>query len=797
MIRKSIKIAVQRLQMYKVYSVINIGGLAIAMAVSLAILSFAQYHFRFEKHIDNLVNSYRIITRYGEGTFNTNTFAAFDDVLGNCPEIASYTTCYNNHNIEEAFINNEKVLLNEIIFIDKSFLDYFSVDVISGDANSINDPNTMMITPSLAGKLFPDTDPLGQTLQLRSFTRNQDSLITYTVTGIVKPMPESSHLKYEALLSVKGHFSPTVETLKSRKLFGALVYLKLFENADVLDLQTSLQTILEPVLGSVHGPPLDAINHKIQPVSEIHFTPGLSNEQSPVIRRSSLNIMLLTGFMIFIIAIMNFVIMHIAHSTSYAKAKLIIRCLGGKKRDLFAQTLLEISISAGIAFFIAVIMLTLLSSVLGNYFFNNWIIPFHSIEFWFITLCMFIIVVFVVSILSSLNLFKTSTVIAENSQPRGIKAAIPLVIFQFIMVVSLSGFAMQVNRQMNYIDNKDQGFSNKNIITIRISQVNDKINTLRQELIGAAGIESVATGNHLPGGKFQDMTFTSGDDSFPFVFGFADKYLINTLDIKPIKYFSDQKEDATDGWIINETFYKKLRTKYSDEKIASGDFSDLNDSSDENSLTDFVILGVVEDFHYASLHSEIESFAYFIRGPEARNNRYVVIRYNQHQLPGVLNAINTKMESIYPGHTVKYAFLNDQIESRYASEKLLLNLINIFSILAIFVACLGLMGLSIFISEKRSKEIGIRKVNGAKVSEILILLVRDILKWVFIAIFIATPLSWYFSRRWLEGFAYRTENTWWIYVLAGLLALAVALITVSWQTFKSARKNPVESLRFE
>ena len=147
MIRKSIKIAVQRLQMYKVYSVINIGGLAIAMAVSLAILSFAQYHFRFEKHIDNLANSYRIITRYGEGTFNTNTFAAFDDVLGNCSEIASYKTCYNNHNIEEAFINNEKVLLNEIIFIGKSFLDYFSVDVISGDAHSINDPNTMMITP--------------------------------------------------------------------------------------------------------------------------------------------------------------------------------------------------------------------------------------------------------------------------------------------------------------------------------------------------------------------------------------------------------------------------------------------------------------------------------------------------------------------------------------------------------------------------------------------------------------------------------------------------------------------------
>ena len=797
MIKKSIKIAFQRLLKFKAYSAINIGGLGIAMAVSIAILLFTYYHLSFDNYIPNVENSYRLITRYGSGTYNTNTFAAFDDVLGDYPEVELHTLCYDNHHIEDVFVGDSKIKTNEAIFVNESFLDYFSVDIISGNKKSINDPNTMMVTPEMALKLFPHSDPLGKTVLLRSFTRNQDSLIAFTITGIVEPLPEASHLKYEILLSQKGHFDTSVKILKSRKLFGGLIYVKLFPNADITALEKSLQTKLQPVLGSAHGPPLDAINHKLQAIGDIHFTQGLSNERQPTIRRLSLNILLLVGFLIFVIAVINFVIMHIARSAYYRKSTLVFRFIGGNKINLFSQTLIEVLLSVSIGFILSITLLFSFKFQLARHFFSNWIIPFQSPEFWILSICLFVIVVIVVTFLGSSNLFSAQTIITEYVKPKGIKAAIPLVIFQFVMVIALTGFAMLVNKQMNFIDNKELGYSSENIIVVKIPQLNEKIRLFREELLNEPGIISTATAQHYPGSKFQDMNFGSGDSLFPYKFGFIDKYAVRTLNIKPLVYFTDLKENATEGWIINETFYNKLKILYSDEQIMTDNFYDNESLADENELVQFKIIGVVKDFHYASLHSEVESFAYYVRGPESRVHRNVLIRFEQNQVKEVVEAVTKKMESIYPGQPIVYSFLDEQLNKLYASEQLLLKLINGFSILAIIVACLGLMGLSIFITEKRTKEIGIRKVNGAKVKEILLLLNKDILRWIIIAFIIATPISYYFSLKWLQNFEYKTTISWWIFILAGLLAVAIAIITVSWQTYKASRRNPVESLRYE
>jgi len=796
MIKKSIKIAYQRLLKYKAYSAINIGGLGVAMAVSISILLFTYFHLSFDRYIPNSENSYRVITRYGSGTYSTNTFTAVDDLFIDYPEVESHTLCYSNHNVEDVFVGESKIGVDNALFVDGSFMDYFSVDVISGDRKSIESPNTIMVTPNMALKLFPDSDPLGKTVELRSFTRNQDSLIAYTISGIVEPLPKASHLKYEVLISQKGHFEPTTKLLKKRKVFGGICYLKLYPGVDVVELETRLQSGLQNTLGSVHGPPLDEFNHSLQPLTDIHFTPGLSNELEPTIRRLSLNILLLVGFLIFVIAILNFVIMHIARSTYYKKATLVFRFLGGNKLYLLSQTIIEVTMSVCFGFLMAILLLISFKFILARYFFDNWFIPFQSPEFWILLFCLFIIVVSVVTVISSTGLLKNQSIIKENAQAKGIKAAIPLVIFQFVMVIALTGFAMLVNKQLSYIENKELGFS-ENIILIKVPQVNSKIKVLKEELLVAPGVISTASANHYPGSKFQDMTFSEGDNSFPFRFGFADEFVMRTLNIEPLVYFNDLEENATEGWIINETFYNKLRSVYSEEQITSGRFSSEENSSGDNELSDFVILGVVKDFHYASLHSDIESFAYFIRGPKNRFNRYALVRFEQKNVADVIDAIQKKMAEIYPGQPLNYSFLNEHLNARYASEQLLLKLINVFSMLAIFVACLGLMGLSIFITEKRSKEIGIRKVNGAKVFEILILLNRDVVRWILLSFIIATPVAYYFSHSWLENFAYRTSASWWIFILAGLFAISIAIITVSWQTFKAARKNPVESLRYE
>lgn len=797
MIQKSIKIAIRRLITLKVYSSINIIGLAIAISVCIAILLYVTHHLSFDKYIPNGENSYRLISRYGDGSYATNTFACFNDVLSDFPEVESHTICYDNHNVEEVFVGENKVNINEAIFVNDSFFDFFSVKMIRGDKASINQPNTVMVTPSLAKKLFAAKDAVGQMVLLRSFTRNQDSLIAYVITGIIEALPNTSHIKYEMLLSQSGHFSPIVETVKSRKVFGGLIYIKTFASANINELEKSLQHRIEPILRGKHGPPLEAFNHKLQSVYDIHTTQGVRSESQPTVRRSSLNILLMVGFLIFAIAIMNSVIIHIARTAFNSKATLIIRFHGGTKKNLFVQSFIEVFISVSISFILAIFILAAFQLPLTDHFYTDWNISFQSFEFGIIFFSLFLIVIFIISLLSSLNLFKNVTILKEATNPKGLHVAVPLVIFQFVMVIALIGFAILLNKQMKFIEKKELGYSSENVVVIRIPQVNERIYVFRNELMKFPGIIDVGTAHHYPGYRFQDMTFTNGNNSFPFVFGYIDQNAIKTLKIKPFMYFTEFKEEASEGWMINETFYNQLRSKYTEEEIATGIFPQDESQSDENPYSAFKVLGVMSDFHYASFHSEIENFAFYVREPGPRYNRFVLARFEKNKTKDAISAIENTMEEIYPGQPINYSFLDDQINIQYASEQLLMKLINAFSFLAIFIASLGLMGLSIFMTERRTKEIAIRKVNGSSVYEIMKMLNLVFIKWIGFAFVIATPITYYATQEWLQNFAYSTEVSWWIFILAGVFALLIVLSTVSWQTFKVARRNPVEALRYE
>lgn len=797
MIRKSIKMAIKRLMSFKAYSFINIGGLAIAISVCMAILLFAFHHFSFDRQIPNFKNSYRIISRYGEGSYSAFTFACFDKVLQNSPDVGSFTTNYYNETIGDIFVGDSKFEINESIFANSSFLDFFGIEMIQGSKESINQPNTVLLTSTIADRLFPNHDAIGQTVLMRSFSRNRDSLIAYTISGIVHAFPETSHIKFEILLSQKGHFAPTTEFLKSNKRFGALIYLKLSPSTDIKTLEQSLGEKAEPFLGGKHGPPLDVFNHKFQPISDIHFTQGLNSEMQPTIRRSSLMILLLVGFLIFVIAVVNFVIMRIARTAYYSKSNLIIRFLGGSKFQFFVQTFIEVLLSVTGSFLLMIFLLTTIKLSIARHFFSNWIISLQSASFWTISGAFFIVAVGIISLLSSINLLKRNTDQNSNIQHKGIKTAIPLVVFQLILVVGLISFAIVINKQMNFVESKELGFSSENVMIIHVPQQNATINVFRSDLLTIPGIIDAGTAHHYPGFRLQDMTFSNGDNAFPFKFGYLDHDALRALNIETLKHFKDTKSEASGGWVINETFYNVLRSKYSEEQIATGNFPRETAASEDNNMINFEILGVIRDFNYASLHTKIESFAFYIAAPGKRNNRFLLVRFNQSKLNTVIPAMEKIHESLYPGKTVKYSFLDEQLAQQYASEQTMLKLINLFSILVIIVACLGLTGLSIFISEKRTKEIGIRKVNGATIFEIVNMLNLDFVKWVGIAFVVATPIAYYATQKWLENFAYKTDLNWWIFALAGLFALVIAITTVSWSTFRAARRNPVVALRYE
>ena len=766
-------------------------GFSIAIAVSLAILLFTNYHFSFDNYISDGENSYRIISRYGDGTFRANTFPCFDDVFDGCPEVASHTIAYNIHHVDEVYVSDDKIKCNEVIFANTSFLDFFSSEMIEGDRQSINEPNTMFVTPAMAKKLFPDKEAMNQTVFVKSFTSNRDSLIGFTITGIIAPLPHTSHLGYEILLSQKGHFSQTVEMIKARKVFAGAVYVKLFPNTNIEELEQSITKKVATILVGAQGPPPEAFNHKLQPIYDIHFSTDTTNEVRPTVRLSSMYILLLVGLLIFAIATINFINIDIARASFHHKQSKIIVFLGGSKKHLFSNTFIEVIFSVTISFLIALIFLIVFSETLTKYFFIDWNISFKSIELWSVTAGLFLVVVILVS------LFCASIFIKKISHFQQIKLAIPLVVFQFVLVIALIGFTILINKQMHFVVQKELGYSSENVLIIEIHQRNAKINTFRDELLRLPGIICAATAQHYPGYRFQDQNFSDGENSFPFEFGFLDQYAISTLDINVLKYFKAAKEAATNGWYINERFYNKLKETYSEEQIVAGDFRSNDSQSNDNSLQEFEILGVMSDFHYASLHSRIENFAFFVPEPDSRYFRFLLIRINQSESQALLKDIERKMFEIYPGQTFNYQFLDEKLNNQYHSEQSMLKLINSFSVLAIIIACLGLIGLSLLMIEKRTKEIGIRKVNGATVFEIIKMLNTYFIKWIAIAFVIATPIAWFAMEKWLQNFAYKTELSWWIFALAGLVTIVIVLLTVSWQTFKAARRNPVEALRYE
>lgn len=771
--------------------------MAIAISVGLAILLYTSFHYRFDKYIPDGENSYRIITQYGEGTYFTNTFACFDDVLADYPEVKSHTIAFNNHNVEDVFVGENKIKVNNAIFVNESFFDFFGVKMIRGNKSSINEPNTLMVTPVMAEKLFANKDAIGQTVLLRSFSRNQDSLINYTISGIIEPLPETSHIKYEMLVSQTGHFGPSVKAVKTRKVFGALIYVKLIPSANVDTLGSRLQTKAEPILGDKHGPPLDYFNHKLQPVYDIHTSQGLNNELQPTVRRSSLNILLMVGLLIFVIAILNSVIMHITRSAFNRNTTLIMRFHGGTKFNLFLQNLVDVFVSATISFVLSLFLLSIFNLFLEDLFIIDWNISFNMLWFWFLFIVLFLVVTVLISVLSSLNLLQDLAIMKEANQQKGMKAAVPLVIFQFVMVIALIGFALLLNKQMNFIEKKDLGYDSENVIVIKVPQQNAKVDIFRNELLQIPGIINAGTARHYPGYRFQDMNLSTQDNAFPFKFGHIQQDAIETLNIKVLRYFNEAENEATDGWLINKTFYERLKNTYSEDQIVSGTIPADERAETDNGTIEFNILGVINDFHYASLHTGIDNFAFYVPGPEERTIRFVLARIHQNKSKEVIESIENKLAEIYPGQPVNYSFLDEQLNQSYASEQLLMRLINAFSILAILIASMGLMGLSIFMCEKRTKEIGIRKVNGSSVSEIVQMLNLVFIKWLLLAFVIATPIAWYASQQWLQNFAYQTPISWWIFLLAGVFALIIVLLTVSWQSFKVASRNPVEALRYE
>jgi putative ABC transport system permease protein len=370
-----------------------------------------------------------------------------------------------------------------------------------------------------------------------------------------------------------------------------------------------------------------------------------------------------------------------------------------------------------------------------------------------------------------------------------------LTIIQFGIVTVLMGFSIVIGRQINYMDNKDLGYNEDNIYIIRIPAQQPRGSILVEEVKKHAGVISASTVHHHPGDIYQQMEFAARGKSYPFGFRMADPGIFEVLDIRLTKQFGDPT-GRMDGWIINETFYNQLLQDFTADDIASSNFSIENDDPDD-SKTGFLIAGVMEDFHYSSLYNNIGNFAFVMRHPETEYNRWLMVRYQEDQSEAVLAAINTMMGTFFPGRFYDSFLLKDSLNAKYQADQNLSKIIVAFTVLSVLIACFGLYGLSLFMTQRRTREIGIRKVHGADSWQIITMLNLGFLRWVGIAIIFAIPVTFWSTMRWLEHFAYRTTPAWWIFVLTGIIITGIAMTVVTWQTAVSAQRNPVHTIRYE
>jgi putative ABC transport system permease protein len=783
-----IKTGYRSLTNSQVFAGINIVGMAIALATCLVLFTYVQKEFRFDKYVKDGDKTYRIISRVGNGNFWVSTFMCFADALENVTDVKDLTSF--QMVTSGSISNGDKIVpVVDVVVVDFNFIDFFAVNMLMGNSKDIDIPNSIFITPEIVQNLFTNENPIGQTVSLSLLG---DKIGVYTVKGVVAPLPNESHFSFEILVSQKGDMQERYNGPSNMKVFANHIYLKLHSNKSKNKVEESLIKLAEPYLGSSHGPPLDAFDVRLQPLHSIHFTQGLNKEQREGTSKASVVVLLIIGLIILMLAIVNFINLYIAQSLQRLKKASVFKIHGAKSFGMMLLTFPEILLMLLLSFMLSLIMLSIASPTI-SLLFSDWDFSLASWQFLLQGFLILILLALTTSILTGIFYARKpiAKLIASGDSPKlsSFRKSSALVVVQFAVVIVLLVAMIVINKQISYVSNKDLGYNPENIIVASFPSRSIEADVVFEELMKIPGVVSASAVRHHPTYPFQNYSFLSSNNvEFPFNARWIDKNALETLDIKILQTFTD----IENGWVINKTFYNNLLTEFSHDDIADSNFPQ-NKNTDDTSQR-FVISAVMDDFHYASLHSPIDNFAFKITPPE---NRFLMIDYHPAQTEAVVTEVSHLMEKLYEGLVFDYFFLDQSIDNAYASDRQLGRLIKIFSAIATSIALMGLFGLSLILSTRRTKEIGIRKVNGAKIWQVMLMLNLDFVKWVAIAFVIATPIAYFAMDKWLQNFAYRTPLSWWVFALAGLLALVIALLTVSWQSWLAARRNPVEALRYE
>ncbi len=808
MIKNYLRVALRNLRNYKAFSFINIVGLAVGIACCISIMLFVRDELSYDRQNEFADQIYRPTVL---GTVNGHDIKAAlscapmgPSVYHDFPEVAAYARL---HKAGFPVMRYENKTFSEERFFwaDSTLFNVFTLPFVEGNPKTaLTQPNTVIITESTAHKYFGNENPVGKIL-------NMDKQNDYMVTGVIKEVPRNSHFHPDFIGSLTTLQDSRNPNWLSNNYYTYFLLRKGTNPADFeRKLNEEFRTHAGPQLKAVTGISLDQFlsagnryGYMLQPLTSIHLSSHLDYEIEPNSNIYYVYMFSAIAVAILLIACINFVNLATARSEKRAKEVGIRKTLGSPRLHLVGQFMAESVLMSGVAVVVAVGIVEILLPLFNDLSHKEMSLDLSSNPFSIpLLFCLAILVGVIAGSYPAfyLSSFRPIDVLKSETKKGGRKSFLRngLVVFQFAISIVLFIGTFVIYAQLKYVQTKDLGFDKEETVVInRTDDLFNQIKSFEDELRANGDVVSATNSNAIPGNQGGDSAFwlegTRAEKLEDLQTMFCDFNFSKTygLQMADGRFFSKEHPSDTTAIVVNQEVERAFGVK-----DILGRYLVLPGETKAGERR-FEIIGVVKDFNYQSLHDPIRPIVIRLLPENGYAGRFVTVRLGSGDHLSAISFIEKVWKKYAGNEGFSYNFLDDNLQSLYAADQRTSEIAGAFSVLAIIIACLGLLGLAAFITEQRTKEIGIRKVLGASVPEVIALLSAQFAKWVLIANVIAWPLAYYVMNNWLKNFAYRIDISLWIFIASGSLAFIVALLTVSSHAIKAATANPVESLRYE
>lgn len=797
MFKNYFKIALRNLQRSKVYSLINIAGLALGLACAMLIILYVKDEISFDRFHKNVNNIYRVVGKNeAQGIERESGITGYlqgPRFTRNVPGIQSFVRINGG---SEDIKSGTEIKSQELLYVDSSFFSVFTFPLLSGNPKTcLTQPRSIVLSEKAAKKEFGTADAIGKIVMVK-----EDSLfVPYSVTAVTKNCPQNSSIQFDVLMPFK---ESNEDALDNDNWFNFFLntFVVLNPKANLQSVDQQIQSFYARDAGETfkkmqakYGDVGAMGSYFLQPYVDMHLNTklgaqnGLTNDSNPMYSY------ILSGIALFIllIACINFVNLTVARSLKRAKEIGIRKVVGGSRKQLITQFMGESMVLCLIAFTMALLLVQLVLPVFNelsnkslslSYLFDAKLISGYLLLFALTTLLAGFYPALVLSGYNPVQtLYSRFTLSGKNYLQKS------LVVLQFTLSSFLIIATLIIYYQFNYLTTEKLGYDDSNLVVVNKNNLKrDQAKLFRNELMKDPNIVGIAAKN---AGSWSTAGRVNGDSTLHFAYETVDEAFLPLLKIAIIagrNFSADYPSDSTHSVLVNESFVKKAGWKN-----PIGQNVDFWYNENEK----YTVIGVVKDYHYESLYDKTGPQLFTMKPGNQFGTAFIKIKPGSASTS--LKHIQSTFKKLFPISPYSYSFKNEENLKNYEAEAKWKQIMLFSALLTIFISCIGLFGLSVLSAEKRTKEIGIRKVLGASVQSVVTALSVDFLKLVMIAMIIAIPLAWMAANKWLEKYPYRIQISWGIFVSAGLLVVIIALITVSFQAIKAANANPVKSLRSE